>query len=75
MLTALSSVAVAISVIGVLKFLLLLAVLVLLIVGIKYLFKLAGWEIPQPIWIVLGIIVFLVLVIWFIGGGTGIELR
>jgi hypothetical protein len=62
--------AVAISLVGVLKFLLLLAVIVLLIVGIKYLFGLAGWVIPQPIWIVIGVIVFLLLILYFIGGSS-----
>ncbi len=57
------------SVMGVLKFLLVLAVIVLVIVGVKYLFGLAGWVIPQPIWIVLGVIVFLLLLIAFLGGG------
>ena len=66
---------ITISVLGVLKFLLVLAVLVLLIVGIKYLFSLAGWVIPQPIWIVLGVIVFILLCIWFIGGAEAINFR
>jgi len=68
------SLAVAISVIGVLKFLLVFAVIVLLIVGVKYLFGLAGWTIPQPIWVVLGVILFLVLLIWLLSGGTGNSL-
>lgn len=74
-MSALLTLGVAISVLSVLKFLLLVAVLVLLIVGVKYLLGLVGWSVPQPIWIVLGVIVFLVLIIWFLGGGTGIELR
>lgn len=74
-MSALATLGVAISILGVLKFLLLFAVLVLLIVGVRYLFGLAGWTIPQPIWIVLGVILFLILVIWLIGGGTGVELR
>lgn len=66
--------ALALSVVGVLKFLLVIAILVLLIVGVKYLFGLVGWTIPQPIWIVIGVIVFLLLLIWLLGGGTGITL-
>ena len=75
MLTALSTLGVTLSVMGVLQFLLLLAVIVLLIVGVKYLLGLAGVTVPQPIWVVLGVILFLVLVIWLLGGGTGINLR
>jgi hypothetical protein len=75
MLTALTSLGVTLSVIGVLEFLLFLAVIVLLIVGVKYLLGLAGVTVPQPIWVVLGVILFLVLVIWMLGGGTGINLR
>jgi len=67
--------AIALSILGVLQFLLLLAVIVLLIVGIRYLFGLIGWTIPQPIWVVLGVIVFLLLIIWFLQGGTGVSLR
>ena len=74
MLSSLATLAVAISVIGVLKFLLVFAVIVLLIVGVKYLFGLAGWTIPQPIWVVLGVIIFLLLLIWLLSGGTGISL-
>jgi len=75
MLTALSTLGVTLSVMGVLQFLLFLAVIVLLIVGVKYLLGLAGVTVPQPIWVVLGVILFLVLVIWLLGGGTGINLR
>jgi hypothetical protein len=75
MLTALSTLGVTLSVLGVLEFLLFLAVIVLLIVGVKYLLGLAGVTVPQPIWVVLGVILFLVLVIWMLGGGTGINLR
>ena len=71
---ALALLGMTISVIGVLKFLLILAVIVLFIVGVKYLFALVGWTIPQPIWVVLGVIVFLLLLIWFLSGGTGITL-
>ncbi len=75
MFTALTSLGVTLSVIGVLEFLLFLAVIVLLIVGVKYLLGLAGVTVPQPIWVVLGVILFLVLIIWMLGGGTGINLR
>lgn len=73
MLALLAPLAMTISIVGVLKFLLLLAIIVLLIVGIRYLFSLVGWSIPQPIWIVVGVIVFLLLLIYFLGGGTGIT--
>jgi hypothetical protein len=74
-MSALATLGIAISLVGVLKFLLLLAVLILLIVGVRYLLALGGITIPQPIWVVLGVILFLVLVLWLVGGGTGIELR
>lgn len=66
--------AVVLSLIGILKILFVIALLVLLIVGIRYLFGLVGWSIPNPIWTVIGIVVLLALLIWFLGGG-GVEFR
>ena len=40
------------TIVGVLNFLLIVALFVLLVVGLKYLFGLIGWSVPQPIWTV-----------------------
>lgn len=63
-----------ISLSGVIYFLLALAVLALLIVGTRYLLGLMGVTVPPPVWAILGLILFLVVLLWFlgaIGGGPG----
>lgn len=62
--------ALAFSLVGVLKILFILALAVLLIVGVRYLFGLVGWTIPQPIWGIIGIVVLLAVLIWLLGGGN-----
>lgn len=68
----------SISISGVIYFLIALAVLVLLIVGVKWLLGLAGVVVPPPIWAVLGFILFLVILLYFlgfIGGAPGVSFR
>jgi uncharacterized membrane protein (GlpM family) len=64
---------VAISLTGVLKFLLFLAIIALLVVGARYLFGIMGWSIPQPIWAIIGIILFLICILYFFGGGIALN--
>ena len=68
-----------ISLSGVIYFLIALAILALLIVGARYLLGLMGVVIPQPVWAILGLILFLVILLWFIGaiggGPSGVVVR
>jgi len=66
---------VVLSIAGVAQFLIAVAILALLVVGLKWLFGTMGWSVPQPFWAILGFILFLLVVIWAFGGGSGITLR
>jgi hypothetical protein len=65
--------AVAISLVGVIYFLLAVAVLCILIVGLRWLMAQMGVVVPPPIWGILGFMLFLVLVLYALGafGGAG----
>ena len=54
----------------VLNFLLVLALLALLVVGVKYILGLMGVTIPQPIWTIVCVIICLVVLIWLFNGGV-----
>lgn len=60
----------ALTLTGVLQLLLYVAIVALLVVGVRYLLGLMGVTIPQPIMVVVGIIIVLVLLLWFFGGGV-----
>lgn len=72
-------IALAISISGVIYFLIALCVLALLIVGVRYVLGLVGVSVPQPIWAVLGFILFLIVLLWFLGaiggGPSGVSFR
>jgi hypothetical protein len=65
--------AVAISLVGVIYFLLAVGVLCILILGLRWLMAQMGVVVPQPIWAILGFMLFLVLVLYALGafGGAG----
>jgi type IV secretory pathway VirB2 component (pilin) len=65
---------VTLSIAGVAKFLITIALLALMVVGLQWLFGKMGWSVPQPFWAILGFILFLLVVIWAFGGGSGITL-
>ena len=69
--------AVIISLVGVIYFLLAVAVLCILIVGLKWLMGQMGVVVPQPIWAIFGFMLFLVLILWVLGafGAPGISFR
>jgi len=46
------------------------ALFVLLVLGLRRLFGLIGWTIPQPIWTVIGVICFLILAIMVVSGNV-----
>ena len=68
-----SFLAVSISLVGVIYFLLAVCVLAFLIVGLKYLAGLMGVVVPPPMWAILGFILFLLLLLYALGvfGGSG----
>lgn len=72
-----TTLALTISLTGVIYFLIAVAILVLLIVGVRYLLSLAGVTVPQPIWAILGIILFLIILLYALGaiGGGGVSFR
>ena len=72
-----SSLAIVISLVGVIHFLLAVAVVALLVLGLKWLFAQLQWSVPQPIWAVLGFILFLVVLLYALGafGGGGVSFR
>ena len=53
-----------------LKLLLVVAVLVLFVVGVRWLFNKAGWGLPEPIRGIIGFIVLILVILWALGGGT-----
>ncbi len=65
--------ALTISLVGVIYFLIAVAVLCILIVGLRWLMGQMGVVVPQPIWAILGFILFLVILLYALGafGGTG----
>jgi hypothetical protein len=70
--------ALAISLTGVIYFLLALVVLCFLIVGVRYLLGLAGIALPQPMWALIAFALFLIVLLYALGafgGGGGVTLR
>jgi hypothetical protein len=69
--------ALVISLGGVLQFLLAVAVIALLVVGLRWLAGVMGLTIPQPMWAILGFILFILLVMFALGtfGSGGVVLR
>ena len=67
-----------ITLVSVIYFLLAVCVLCFLIVGLRYLAGLMGVTVPPPMWAILGFILFLVILLWFLGvfgGSGGITIR
>lgn len=63
-----------ISLSGVIYFLLALCVIALLVWGVRYVLGLMGVTVPQPLWAILGFMLVLIVLLWFlgiIGGGPG----
>ncbi len=70
--------ALSISLVGVIYFLIAVAVLCILIVGLRWLMAQMGVVVPQPIWAILGFILFLVILLYALGafgGGGGISIH
>jgi len=71
-----SILAISISLSGVAYFLLALCVLALLVIGTRYLLSTMGVTVPPPVWAICGFILFLVVVLYFLGAlGGGVSLR
>jgi len=73
-----ASLAVAISLTGVIYFLLALCVIAILVVGVRWLLGQMGVTIPNPILAILGFMLFLIVLLWFmgvIGGGSSVVIR
>jgi hypothetical protein len=67
-----------ISLTGVIYFLIAVAVLCLLVAGLRYLMGLMGVTVPQPIWAIIAFILFLLLILYALGafgGAGGISVR
>jgi hypothetical protein len=67
-----------ISLVGVIYFLIAVAVVAFLIVGLKWLAAQMGWAIPPPMLAILGFICFLLLLLYALGvfgGGSGVTIR
>lgn len=69
--------ALSISLVGVIYFLLAVAVLCILIVGLKWLMGQMGVVVPPPIWAIFGFMLFLVLILYVLGafGGAGVTIH
>lgn len=70
--------AISISLVGVIYFLIAVAVLCILIVGLRWLMAQMGVVVPPPIWAILGFILFLVILLYALGAfgsGAGISIR
>jgi hypothetical protein len=60
-----------------LSFLVFIVIVAILIIGFRWLLSLTGLAIPQPLLIILGLILFLVLIFVFfnyVGGASGVHL-
>ena len=71
-------IALAISLTGVIYFLLACCVLCFLIVGLRYLAGIMGVVVPPPMWAILGFVLFLLLLLYALGafgGGGGTSFR
>ena len=71
-------IALSISLTGVIYFLLACCALVFLVIGLRYLAGLAGVNVPQQFWALLGFVLFLLLLLYALGafgGGGGISFR
>lgn len=69
---------VVISLGGVIQFLLAVAVIAFLVLGLKFLGEKMGWTVPQPMLAVLGFILFLLLVLFalgILGAGGSVVVR
>jgi hypothetical protein len=72
----LSTLAFAISLTGVIYFLLAVCVIAILVVGLRWLMAQMGVAVPQPVWAILGFMLFLVLLLYFLGAiGGGVSIR
>jgi hypothetical protein len=71
------SLAVVISIIGVIQVLIAVAVVVFLILGLQWLAAKVGFVLPQPMWAVLGFILILLVLLFALGvfGGGGVSFR
>lgn len=47
-------------------FIVLICVLAIMIIGVKWLLSLTGIAIPQPLLIILGILIFMLLLLWLL---------
>ena len=66
-----------ISLVGVIQFLIAVAVVVFLILGLQWLAAKVGFAIPQPMWAVLGFILILLLLLYALGvfGSGAVTIR
>jgi hypothetical protein len=69
--------ALTVSLVGIIYFLIAVAVLVFAVIGLKWLAAQAGWAIPPPMLAVFGFICFLLLLLYALGvfGAGGITIR
>lgn len=72
-------IAFTLSLTSVIYFLLALCVIAILVVGVRWLLAQMGVAIPNPILAILGFMLFLIVLLWFMGviggGGGGIVVR
>jgi len=68
--------AATISLTSVIYFLIALCVIAILVVGVKWLLAQMGVVIPPPILAILGFLLFLIVLLWFLGViGGGVAIR
>lgn len=48
-------------------FIVVVCVIAVVIIAAKWLISLTGWAIPQPLLVILGILLFLILFLWLLG--------
>ena len=67
----------SISLVGVIQFLIAVAVVVFLILGLQWLAKQVGFAIPQAMWAVLGFILIMLLLLFALGifGPPGVSIH
>jgi|MudIll2142460700_1097286.scaffolds.fasta_scaffold455459_3 hypothetical protein len=71
-------IAFTLSLTSVVYFLLALCVIAILVVGVRWLLAQMGVTIPNPILAILGFMLFLLVLLWFmgvIGGGSAVVIR
>ncbi len=58
---------------AIISFLIGICLIAVVIIAVRWLLGLAGIAIPQPLMLIIGILLFVVLLVWLFGGGISLP--